>query len=75
MRRVVFEDGTVGMIEERQASNLYIENRSTKNDWLELLNEMKILGIKEFEDLVATAKSGKLIGIDMVKAFIKIHIL
>lgn len=64
--QVVYADGTEGILSEEDSANLFIQNRFTKEAWMELESEMRKLNIVKFEDPFASKLGADLICIEYV---------
>ncbi len=71
--KVVYANGTEGILSEEDSKNLYISNRFTKESWQELEAEMLRLSIVKFADPFLSQVGGQLVSLEYVRTQISIR--
>lgn len=71
--KVIFSNGKEGTLFDDIATNLYVEDRHTKEAWKELEEEMNRLDVIRFEDPSLRQFGAEMVSIEYVRNQIAAH--
>lgn len=71
--KVVYSNGTEGILSAEQSEKLYVQNRFTKEAWQELEDEMNRLDIIKFDDPFLSTLGAEMISIEYVRNQVAAH--